>query len=114
MSNLAMPKCYLCEKGVLRVKEVPYNLYGELIGRFKADVCEQCGETFFDEETSQKISAVTKAKGLWGIEAKTKIGQAGSTLDVRFPKRIIEFFNLKRGEEVNMYPESKKRLIIEM
>ncbi len=96
------------------MREVPYNLYGELIGRFKADVCEECGETFFDEETSGKITLATKAKGLWGMEAKTKIGQAGSTLDVRFPKRIIEFLNLKQGEEVTLYPESRKKLIIEI
>lgn len=109
-----MTKCYLCEKGILRVREVPYNLYGETVGKFKADVCEECGETFFDEETSAKITLATKAKGLWGIEAKTKIGQAGSTLDIRLPKRIIEFLNLKKGEEVSMYPESKKKLIIEI
>lgn len=109
-----MTKCYMCEKGILRVREVLYSLYGEPIGKFKADVCEQCGETFFDEETSQKISSATKAKGLWGMEAKTKIGQAGSTLDIRLPKKIIEFLNLKKGEEVRIYPESKKRLIVEL
>jgi len=109
-----MTKCYLCEKGVLRIREVPYSLYGEPIGKFKAEVCEACGETFFDEETSQKISVATKVKGLWGMEAKTKIGQAGSTLDIRLSKRIIEFLNLKKGEEVSVYPESRKKLVVEL
>ncbi len=109
-----MTKCYICEKGVLQVREVPYALYGETIGKFNAEICEECGEAFFDEETSQKITSATKAKGLWGIEAKTKIGEAGSTLDIRLPKRIIRFLDLKKGEEVSIYPESRKKLIIEL
>ena len=60
------------------------------------------------------MSITTKSKKLWGMEAKTKIGQAGSILDIRLPKKIIEFLNLKKGEEVSIYPESKKRLIVEL
>ena len=109
-----MTKCYLCEKGVLKVKEVPYAVYGEPIGKFKGEVCEQCGETFFDEETSLEITEATKSKGLFGMGAKTKIGQAGSTLDIRLPKRIIDFLHLEKGKEVTMYPESKRKLVIEL
>lgn len=109
-----MTKCYLCEKGVLRVREVPYAVYGEPVGKFKAEVCEVCGETFFDEGTSRKITAATKQKGLFGLGAKTKIGQAGSTLDVRLPKKIIDFLGLTKGVEVTVYPETKKKLVIEI
>ena len=42
----------------------------------------------------------------------TKIGQAGSTLDIRLPKRIIKFFDLKKGEEVTIYPEDKNKMIV--
>ncbi len=107
-------KCYLCEKGELQKKEVPYLLYEKLIGKFPAEVCTLCGETFFDEETSEKITQATKAKGLWGLGATTKLGQAGSTLDIRLPKKLIEFFNLKKGEEVVLYPESPHKLVVEV
>ncbi len=109
-----MEKCYICEKGTLEKKKIPYTFMDEQIGNFEAEVCPICGETFFDEETSRKITAATKAKGLWGIGARTKIGQAGSTLDIRLPKRIIDFLSLKKGEEVIIYPETKKRLVIEL
>ena|SRR3989338_9951274 len=109
-----MEKCYLCEKGNLKKKEVPYTLYGENVGNFPAEVCEQCGEIFFNEETSHKITQATKDKGLWGIGGRTKIGQAGNTLDIRLPKKIIDFLELKQGKEVTLYPESKHKLVIEV
>lgn len=109
-----MQKCYICEKGNLERKKVPYELLGEKIGLFDAEVCSVCDEIFFNEETSRKITAATKAKGLWGIGARTKIGQAGSTLDIRLPKKIIDLLGLKKGEDVTIYPESKKRLIVEI
>lgn len=109
-----MGKCYLCEKGHLQVKEVPYQVYGQKIGNFGAEVCDKCGETFFNEETSRKIAKKTKEKGLWGLGARTRIGQSGNTLDIRLPKKIIDFMDLKRGEEVTIYPESKKKIIIEL
>lgn len=109
-----MEKCYICEQGKLQLKKVPYLVYGEQVGIFEAEVCTECGEVFFDEETSRKITQATKAKGLFGLGAQTKIGQAGSTLDVRFPKKIIDFMELKKGEEVTIYPEGKRRLIMEL
>lgn len=109
-----MQKCYICEKGNLEQKKVPYMLLGEKIGMFDAEVCNYCNEIFFNEETSRKITAATKAKGLWGIGARTKIGQSGSTLDIRLPKKIIDLLGLKKGEDVMIYPESKKRLIVEI
>lgn len=109
-----MEKCYLCEKGILQKKKVVYTLYGQQTGKFPAEVCGQCGEIFFDEETSKKITKATKDKGLWGIGGRTKIGQAGNTLDIRLPKKIIDFLELKQGEEVILYPENKHKLIIEV
>ena len=105
-------KCYLCENGILTKKRVEYKLYGVDIGKFNAEVCEKCGEVFFDEETSKKMTETAKKKGLWGLQTKTKIGQAGTTLDIRLPKRIIDFLNLKKGKEVEIYPEGKNRLVI--
>lgn len=107
-----MSKCYLCEKGGLKEKKIDYELYGVLLGRFNAEVCNACGETFFDEKVSKKMTELAKEKGLWGLHATTKIGQAGSTLDIRLPKKIINFLNLKKGKEVTIYPEGKNKMVI--
>ena len=107
-------KCYICEKGDLIKKKVDYELYGISIGKFNAEVCNKCGEIFFNEEASKKMTEIAKQKGLWGLQAKTKIGQAGTTLDIRLPKRIINFFNLKKGKEVEIYPEGKNKLVISL
>nr|MCK4930003.1 YgiT-type zinc finger protein [Nanoarchaeota archaeon] len=105
-------KCYICEKGSLTKKKVDYKLYGISIGKFEAEICDKCGETFFDEDVSRKMTEIAKKKGLWGLQAKTKIGQSGTTLDIRLPKRIITFLNLKKGKEVEVYPEGKNKLVI--
>ena len=54
-----------------------------------------------------------KKKGLWGLNAESKIGQSGTTLDIRLPKKIIEFMNLKKGESIKIYPEGKNKIVIE-
>ena len=50
-----MAKCYLCNKGELEKKKADFSLYGKLIGKFDAEVCNTCHETFFDEGSSEKI-----------------------------------------------------------
>lgn len=107
-----MNKCYTCEKGNLIKKKVDYELHGESLGEFEAEVCDKCGETFFSEETSDKITAMAKKKGLFGLEAKTKIGQAGTTRDIRLPQKIIAYMKLKKGREVKIMPESRNKLIV--
>lgn len=60
------------------------------------------------------MTKIAKQRGLWGLTAKTRIGQSGSTLDIRLPKSLIEFMNLKKGEEVTISPEGKKKLVVEV
>jgi len=103
--------CWECGKKMVK-KNVEYALYGQVLGKFPALVCEQCDETFFSEATSKKITQIAKEKGLWGLQAKTKVGQAGKTLDIRLPKKIIEFIKLKKGIEVTITPESENKLVI--
>ncbi len=104
-------KCGECNKKMIE-KQVDYTLYGVPIGKFSALVCEHCHETYFSEETSKKITEITKQKGLWGLQARTKIGQAGKTLDIRLPKKIIEFTHLSKGAEITITPENKNKIII--
>ncbi|MBI3033637.1 YgiT-type zinc finger protein [Candidatus Woesearchaeota archaeon] len=65
-------KCYMCGKGDLENKEATHKLYGVLIGKYPAEICNKCGEVFYDEETSSRIEADTKAKGLYGIWESNK------------------------------------------
>ena len=106
-------KCYICEIGNLERKRVEYKFHGVGLGIFDAEVCNHCGEIFFDESVSKQITTIAKKRGLWGLQTKTKIGQSGTTLDIRLPKRIIDYLKLKKGEEVEIYPEGKDKLIIQ-
>ena len=106
-------ECPLCS-GVMVEKEVDFSLYGEQLGKFKADVCSKCGEEFFNEESSDKIDEVARKKGLYGLEATTTISEVGNNMAVRINKKLAEFLNIKKGEEARIYPESKNRLIVDL
>ena len=105
--------CWDCNIKMKR-KEVPYYLYGTKIGDFPAIVCEKCNQTYFDEETSKKITEIGKEKGLWGLAVRSKIGVSGTSLDIRLPKKISEYLNLSKGKDITIYPESKDKLIISL
>lgn len=96
----------------MKKKEVEYSIYCITLGKFPALVCEHCNDTLFSEETSKKITHLEKQKNLWGLKAKTKIGQAGNTLDIRLPKKIIDFTKIKKGTEVPISPESQNKIVI--
>lgn len=103
--------CWECGKK-LEKKAVEYKLYDVRIGDFPALVCSHCKETIFSEETSKRITRIVKEKGLWGLQSNTKVGQAGNTLDIRLPKRIIDFTGIKKGTEVTITPEGKNKIVI--
>ena len=106
-------KCYICEKGNLENKTIDFKIYGIILGKFPAQVCTNCNESFFTQETSKKIDDLAKKKGLWGLEAKTKVGMNGNSMDVKINKKIAEFVGLKKGNEVRVYPDGKNKIIIE-
>ena len=107
-----MPKCDEC-MGHIERKKIDYFFLGENLGKFDAEVCTKCGETLFDEEVSGKITEAAKAKGLWNLSAKAKVGKVGGSIAVTIGKKIAEFAGLKKGEEVRIYPESRNRIVIE-
>jgi len=104
-----MDKCDNCQKGILKRKKIDYILLGQNLGSFEALVCSECEETIFDGDTFDLIEKEAKKKGLWGLSAKTKIGTSGNALDVRLPKQITEFLEIKKGQEVIIEPIDKKR-----
>ena len=103
----------ICEcGGKMTKKEVDFSMYGTSLGKFEADVCQKCGEELFSEEVSEQIDRAAKKKGLWGLEAHTKVGKAGSSLIVRINSKIADFYGLKQGEEVTVIPKGKKEMSI--
>jgi len=103
-----------CEEcgGKIIHKMVDYILLGENLGKFPADVCTKCSEQVFDEGVSEKIDVIAKQKGLWGLQAKTRVGKIGNSFNVLINSKIAKFLELKKGEEVVVYPENKKKLVI--
>ena len=106
-------KCVICEGRTVQ-KEVDYKEFGRLFGSFNADVCEKCGETYFDEQTADKIQQKSKAFGLFGLAKKTKVAEVGNSFAIRIPKEIATFLNLKKGKEVVLLPQNTHDLHIEV
>ena len=115
MSSKSMNRktCEECRGNVVR-KKVDYTYLGVNLGKFEAEVCEKCGETVFDEDVTQKVAEIAKKKGLYGLASRVKISQVGNSIALIINKKIARFANLKRGEEVTLYPENKRRIIIEI
>jgi len=103
--------CDECNGKVIK-KRVPFKQLGVDLGRFEAEVCTKCGETVFSAKEMGRIEQRAKAKGVWGLSARTRIGISGNSLDVRIDKKIAEFLNLKKGMEVTLQPEGKDKLAI--
>jgi len=99
-------------KGRLRKGKIREEMFGTFLGEFPADVCEKCGESFTDSETTLKIEKIAKKKGLWGLGVKTKIAKTGNSLAVRIPVKIADFLHLKEGDEAYMHPDGG-RLVVE-
>lgn len=106
-------KCPICS-GKIERKKMPYSIGSISLGNFDADVCTRCGEVFFTEEASDAIDAKAKSLGLWGLEKKSRISYSGNSMIIRIPKSIADFMKLKKGEEILIRPEDKKKLIIEV
>lgn len=57
-------ECVVCN-GKLKEKFVDYSEFGVSLGKFKGNVCQKCGEVFFDSETASKIQIKSKEMGLY-------------------------------------------------
>ena len=108
-----MEKCDECSGKILK-KKIEFKLFDISLGKFDALVCSKCNQTLFTEEVSDQIDEVAKEKGLWGLESRTKIAQAGDSLTIRVNKKLVKFLNLKKGEEVTLIPESKKKIVVSL
>ncbi len=108
-----MMKCPTCSKGTLKKGKVDEKMYGVRLGTFPALVCDKCDESYTDSETTKKIEAAAKKKGVWGLGEKITIRKSGNSIAVRIPKKIVDYLHLKPGTEAVIHPEGRK-LIIEL
>ena len=103
--------CPVCGKGILKKGKIKENMFGVYLGEFNAEICNKCGDSFTDSETTLKIEQAAKEKGIWGLGAVTKITKTGNSLAVRIPKKIADYLNLRNGEEAYIHPDSYKLVI---
>lgn len=105
-----------CEEcgGKIIKQSVDYLFLGENLGKFPAEVCMQCREQVFEEHVTRKIADVTKKRGLWGLHDRAQVNQIGGSVGITINKKIAEFLALKKGGQVILYPENKKRLVIQI
>ena len=58
----------------LKEKIVEHKEFSISLGKFKAMVCPNCGEIFYDSEAAEKIQKRSKGLGLFGLASKkTKV-----------------------------------------
>lgn len=106
-------KCVLCGHRTKRQRVEVVDL-GHAVGAFRADVCAQCGERYYSEETMRAIQAKERELGLFGLETTTEIAQYGNSLAIRIKKAVAEFLNLRKGQKVLVHPVDSKRIQIEI
>lgn len=107
-------KCPICEKGSLRNGEVEEEMFGVALGKFPAEICDKCSESFLDEEAMKKIEHRAKELGIWGLAEKLKVVKSGNSLVVRIPAKLARFLDLHADDEILFYPEGKKKAVFEI
>ena len=105
-------KCVMCNSE-LKEKLVEYEEYGTSFGKYKAKVCGDCGEVYFNPEIVDKIQEKSKKLGLFGIIKKARVAQVGNSLAIRIPKEIALATGLKKGRDVLIAPKGKNNISIE-
>jgi predicted nucleic-acid-binding Zn-ribbon protein len=109
-----MKKCPVCGKGSLKEGKVEEKIFGVSLGRFKAEICDGCGESFVGELVMKEIEKRAKKMGLWGLAKKIKVVRSGNSLAIRIPAEIAKFLKLEEGAEILIHPEGKDKLIAEV
>lgn len=109
-----MKKCPICEKGNLKKGKIDEEMFGVALGRYDAEVCDKCGESFVDQKAMNQIERKAKELGIWGMARKLKIARSGNSLVVRIPADIARFLDLSEGEDVLLHPEGKKKIVLEL
>ena len=104
----------MCEKGNLKEGFIEEEMFGMSLGKFKAEICDKCNESFIDGNAMKQIEKKAKELGIWGLAEKLKIVKTGNSLAIRIPAKIAHFLKINEGSEVVMYPEGKSKVVFEI
>lgn len=109
-----MKKCPVCEEGVLRTGTIDEEMFGVPLGRYDAEICDKCSESFLSQDAMILIEEKAKKLGIWGLAKKVKVSKSGNSIIVRIPAEFARFFGLKEGNEMLLYPQGKKKMTFEI
>lgn len=109
-----MAKCPMCNNGTLKKGKFEEEMFGISLGKYDAEICDKCGEAFFSTEAMEQMEAKAKELGIWGLAKNLKIVKSGNSLSVRIPAKVAKFLNIQEGEKVVLYPEGKKKFVVEI
>lgn len=118
-----MKTCPICDGEVIKI-ETTLSLFNDQIkiNPITGYECPKCNEIFIDQEESKRIDVLTdlpiykeKIDQLQKTQfrLRRKVGFSGRSLVVRIPKDIERVLDINDGDEIEIYPEGKNRLIIE-
>jgi YgiT-type zinc finger domain-containing protein len=118
-----MKECPFCGGKVEEIKTELSLFNGKIkINPIVGFECSSCNEIFIDEDESKRIDRITNMEPYRShieemrkhqFRLRRKIGYSGRTLIVRIPKDIEQNISLREGEEIEIYPEGKNKIIIE-
>lgn len=101
--------------GTIKWKKEKVVVEGIECGNLDVEYCQACGEEYFPEETMEIVERKLKQEGLWGTQRKeATLWKSGNSVLLRIPKDIADNMKLKPDEKVTIYPEGKKKLIIDL
>ncbi len=106
-------RCPFCSAR-FRVSVEPYTVFDVHVGDFETWTCTKCGEIFYPEASTRAMEGREAQLGLLGLERSTKVSTSGNALMVRIPKRIQNFTGLRKGTDVVIRPEGRRRIVIEV
>jgi len=118
-----LKECPICGGDVQKI-ETELSLFN---GKIKINPivgyeCKNCIEIFIDEEESKKIDRMINSEPYrtqidemrkYRFRLRRKVGYSGRSLVVRIPKDIEQVLSLRNGEEIEIYPEGKNKIVIE-
>lgn len=89
-----------------------YEQYGIVMRNVSCFKCPKCGDEIFSPE---QVRFIRKKIHLFAPQIKVtrKISKAGKRPAIYLPERIVETMGLSSGDEVTIYLEGKKRIVIE-
>ncbi len=107
----------ICTKCREEMKKVVLDSYEYIEGFPLFDVpaykCKKCGNPFFTEDMADKMEKRTEKLKMKSFGFKRTLAVSGKGLVVRVPSDLVEYLDLKEGENVRIIPVDHKGFLVE-